>query len=126
MISDLLENFETPVDVQQSFITDLKALHLELKHGGYSRAYYLDKIEAFLERNTIVENENQIFRDVLDNDISCKLLQPDGKGWQKGKLKLCFEFIPEETEVVGTLNNSPAKERSPLDEIRNSLAIESN
>jgi hypothetical protein len=50
--------------------------------------------------------------------MTCTLLQPDGKGWQKGKIKLCFEFIPEENETVAT-NETPVKNHlSSLDEIR--------
>lgn len=43
---------------------------------------------------------------------SCNLLQPDGKGWQKGKLRLCFEFTPGENENLTRI------QVSPLDEIR--------
>jgi KGK domain len=62
---------------------------------------------------------------ILINGTSVSLLQPDGKGWQKGKLKLCFEFVPEENEPVATKEPLIATHHSPLDEIRNSL-IESN
>ncbi len=49
---------------------------------------------------------------------NCSLLQPDGKGWQKGKLKICFEFVPEENESVVTQSDSVEPHLSPLDEIR--------
>ena len=50
--------------------------------------------------------------------MTCNLLQPDGKGWQKGKLKICFEFTPEEAELVSTQDKPVVTHSSPLDEIR--------
>ena len=50
--------------------------------------------------------------------VNCNLLQPDGKGWQKGKLKLCFEFTPEEPEAIATQATPVEAQSSPLDEIR--------
>jgi hypothetical protein len=126
VISDLLKKIAAPVNIQQSFVTQLENLHLELKHAGYSREYYLNKIEAFLGKNKITQNENETFREAIEDGINCNLLQPDARGWQKGKLKLCFEFIPEESEIVENKNNSIEAKHSPLDEIRNSLTVESN
>ncbi len=118
LISDLLENFKMPVDNQKIFITQLETLHLGLKHSGYSREYYLDKIESFLDKNNIIENSDETFKEVFQNGVNCNLLQPDGKGWQKGKLKMCFEFIPEEPEPPATLEKPITAHLSPLDEIR--------
>ena len=55
---------------------------------------------------------------ILVDGTSISLLQPDGKGWQKGKLKICFEFIPEEPEPPATLEKPITAHFSPLDEIR--------
>ncbi|MCY7369099.1 MAG: hypothetical protein LH474_13215, partial [Chamaesiphon sp.] len=56
--------------------------------------------------------------DIFEDGLKCNLLQPDGKGWQKGKLKICCEFIPEEPEPI-VIQDKPAKTHSsPLDEIR--------
>jgi hypothetical protein len=62
---------------------------------------------------------------MLVSGTTCNLLQPDGKGWQKGQIKICFEFIPQEIETVVTSENQAEIDRSPLDDIRASL-IESN
>jgi KGK domain len=62
---------------------------------------------------------------VLVKGTTCNLLQPDGKGWQKGQIKICFEFIPEEDEPIVTSEKQVEADRSPLDDIRASL-IESN
>jgi hypothetical protein len=32
----------------------------------------------------------------LAEGTECKLLSPKGGGWQKGKIRICFEFIPDE------------------------------
>jgi KGK domain len=69
----------------------------------------------------------------LAEGTTCNLLQPDGKGWLKGTLKICFEFkfIPEEDEsVTVAIEQNPVETQySPLDDIRqqvNSLQIEQN
>ena len=67
---------------------------------------------------------------VLVKGTTCNLLQPDGKGWQKGQIKICFEFIPEEDEPeedepVVTPEKQPETDRSPLDDIRASF-VKSN
>jgi KGK domain len=118
LISDLLANLKMPADSQKIFINDLRKLHLELKQSGYSREYYLDKIEAFLRENTIAGTKNETSKNIFEDDIICTLLEPNGKGWQKGKLKLCFEFIPEEIEHTITREKPAETHQSPLDEIR--------
>ncbi len=55
---------------------------------------------------------------ILMNGTSISLLQPDSKGWQKGKLKMCFEFIPEEPESPTTPEKTIMTHLSSLDEIR--------
>jgi KGK domain len=117
VISDLLENVKEPMN-EKTFVAQLEALHLNLKSSGYSREYYLDKIENFINKNTITENKNETFWDVFDDGLECDLLQPDRIGWQKGKLKICFEFIPEQSESMPTESDSSKTHSSPLDEIR--------
>jgi KGK domain len=61
--------------------------------------------------------------------VTVSLLEPDGKGWQKGRLKICFEFIPEKDKSVNTEETSATTQDSSLDEIRqlsNSLPIDQN
>jgi hypothetical protein len=50
--------------------------------------------------------------------VAVSLLQPGLKGWQKGKLKMCFEFTPEEDEPIVTKEDVFKTIQSPLDEIR--------
>jgi len=39
----------------------------------------------------------QIFPYFIDN---CEVLQQDSKGWKKGKIRIYFEFIPNEEETA--------------------------
>ena len=55
---------------------------------------------------------------ILMDGTNISLLQPDGKGWQKGKLKICFEFTPEEPEPIAIIAKPIETHSSPLDEIR--------
>jgi hypothetical protein len=118
LISDLLENFKPLVDDQASFINQLRKLHLELKSGGYSRDYYQDKVEVFIAKSTIIENKENAIIELFEDGIDCKLLQPDSKGWQKGKLTMCFQFTPEESDSISTDEKSAEINHSSLDEIR--------
>ena len=43
--------------------------------------------------------------------VECQVLQTDGKGWKKGKVRLSLEFVPDEID-------------SPLNELREKLNIE--
>jgi KGK domain len=130
LISDLLEGIKAPIDDPESFINQLRELHLELKNGGYSRDHYQDKVEVFIANNTIIEDEENVVIKLFEDGIDCKLLQPDGKGWQKGKLRICFEFTPENNEnLIAIPDDSVKMPESPLDEIRqlaNSFPINQN
>ena len=72
----------------------------------------------FLETTAGSVKSAQSVANILIDGTSVSLLQPDGKGWQKGQLKLCFEFIPEEDEPVSTQEKPLETQSSPLDEIR--------
>jgi KGK domain len=82
------------------------------------------KIDKFVRenKNKSAGDINSFTPDTIEpffaEGINCNLLQPDGKGWQKGKLKICFEFIPEEIEPVATQAKLVKTHSSPLDEIR--------
>ncbi len=56
--------------------------------------------------------------ELFDSGIECELLQTEGGGWQKGKIKIniTFEFIPDQPDVTETAANSHL---SPLDDLRN-------
>lgn len=62
--------------------------------------------------------------------IDCEVLKIGTNGWQKGKLriKVTFEFCPDEPEITETMvSNEPetSKPDSPLDDIRQMIKEES-
>jgi KGK domain len=89
--------------------------------GNYSATQFRRQVIKL-----ITQESSTLINTLIEDGKDCSFLQPDGKGWQKGKIKLCFEFIPEEAEVGETVYKHEEIDRSPLDEIRNSLVVESN
>lgn len=71
-------------------------------------------------RITISGVDNRNSANWLEDGVNCEILQPGGKGWQKGKMRLKVnvevEFIPDEPEAV--------KPESPLDDLRQKLQKE--
>lgn len=60
----------------------------------------------------------------LKDGVPCEVLRVYGDGWQKGKLKIYIEFIPDnpetfEQKTLGVVE-SP---KSPLDDLRNDLKV---
>lgn len=37
----------------------------------------------------------EVDKSLIDDGVECELLQPGSQEWQKGKLKICIEFIPD-------------------------------
>jgi KGK domain len=72
----------------------------------------------FLETTVKSVQSVKSVANILMDGTNISLLQPDGKGWQKGTLKICFEFIPEEPDLVLTQSKPVETTTSPLDEIR--------
>lgn len=80
-------------------------------------------------QDLLIELNGETAINCFTNGAVVSLLQPDGNGWQKGTLKICFELILEEDEPVATAENSIKTQCSSLDEIRqlaNSLLIDQN
>jgi hypothetical protein len=90
------------------------------------------KIQEFVQQNkgaNFNEADQLSMQSFLSEGVKCNLLQPDGKGWQKGMLRVCFEFTLEENEPIAVKEDLVETECSSLDEIRqlvNSLPIEQN
>ena len=114
-ISELLEKIKQPID-PKVFRKNIGTIFAKCRSNNeYSRENYLNDVKnAFVSHDT---NSGTILSALADG-TSCELLQPDGKGWQKGKLKLCFEFIPEEPEPIEIQDKPVETHSSPLDKIR--------
>ena len=54
-----------------------------------------------------------------ENGVSCKFLSSQGGGWQKGKIRIRFEFIPDNPTAIKLL--TPSNSTSPLDDLRSQL-----
>jgi hypothetical protein len=60
----------------------------------------------------------------VDDGVECEVLQGQGGGWQRGKVKLsvCLEFIPDKPEVYQhSPSIAPSQPESPLDDLRSQL-----
>jgi hypothetical protein len=73
-----------------------------------------DFLEELVEKTAI---------DSFISGITVSLLQPGLKGWQKGKLTMCFQFTPEEDEPISMKENIIETTQSPLDEIRQLASV---
>jgi KGK domain len=100
--------------------------------SNISNSTLAKKIQEFIKNKGTNSNDREIstIKPFFTEGVNCNLLQPDGKGWQKGKLRICFEFTPENNEnLVMAQDNSVKTPESSLDEIRqltNSLPIDQN
>jgi KGK domain len=120
-INELLKTIKLSGIDRTSFRDELKDLIATLQKEGHNITSFLSKLTTFIDGNQINESRYtsyEILRKVLLSGTECSLLQPDEKGWQKGMLKICFEFIPEESDSVATQSYSVEDRSSPLDEIR--------
>jgi KGK domain len=115
LISEILGKIEEPIKPIFSREKTDNIFDQSRTRGSYSKdAYYHDLSNAILKNDT----KASTIINILMSGTACDLLQPDGKGWQKGKLKICFEFIPEESESTLTESDLSKTHSSPLDEIR--------
>jgi hypothetical protein len=100
--------------------------------SNISNSTLAKKIQEFIKNKGTNSNHKELstIKPFFTDGVNCNLLQPDGKGWQKGKLRICFEFTPESNEnLVAIPDNSVKMPESPLDKIRqltNSLPIDQN
>jgi KGK domain len=121
MISELLEMIKGSSVDRTSFRDELRDMIEKIPQRGHSTEYLFNKVVSFIQTGEVSENKHassEIIKISLLDGMNCNLLQPDGKGWQKGKLKICFEFIPEENESIVVQETLLKKHQSPLDEIR--------
>ncbi|MEH2446752.1 MAG: KGK domain-containing protein [Nostoc sp.] len=55
------------------------------------------------------------------NGVNCKVLLTQGGGWQKGKIRIRFEFVPDKPTPTKPL--IPTNSTSPLDDLRSHLEV---
>jgi KGK domain len=114
-IEELLEKTKIPALPELS-LSKVSTIYTKARSdGGYSANNCFGDLKNAI--NMTDTNKSTIVNKLIEG-ASCTLLQPDGKGWQKGKLKLCFEFIAEEDDSIVALEKPVKTQLSPLDEIR--------
>ena len=99
---------------QQEIISVKDSVNILLSQPTY-------KVSEFTEE--MMERINSYMTDEQANwfseGVKCEVLKLDGKGWQKGKVRLALEFCPDEPEVEETPENKGIVEpESPLDDLR--------
>jgi hypothetical protein len=117
---DLREEVNDIFSCERKYLSAEKAQSIFSEIRTNSEYSHIDFLKEFSGEETI---------NSFTKGVTVSLLQPDGKGWQKGILKICFEFIPEKDESVNIEETSVTTQYSPLDEIRqlaNSLLIDQN
>lgn len=62
-----------------------------LGHHTYKAEEFLDRLGEHIDRH---KKEKWI-----DKGVPCKMLSPN-QNWQKGKVKICLQFIPEQPESI--------------------------
>jgi KGK domain len=114
-------NFSEDINkTTRSFGITLSLQQLELifkkihSHQHYHSLDFFKEVNAAVVGKANIKSISSIFMD----GASVMLLQPDGKGWQKGKLKMCLEFTPEEPDLLVPQIKPVETHSSPLDEIR--------
>lgn len=81
----------------------------------------MEEIKDFLSSSSLPCQE------WLDDGVECEVLQGQGGGWKRGKVKLsiCVEFIPDDQEVSQQSPSiSPSQPQSPLDDLRSQLDVQ--
>jgi KGK domain len=131
-IRELLEKIKISGLDRTSFRNNLKDIIVQTQQENNNAQFLLNKLIPFIDGNEVDERRYtsyEILRKALLDGTECSLLKPDGKGWRNGKLKICFEFIPEESEPILIQENLAGTVHSPLDEIRqlvNNSSIDQN
>jgi hypothetical protein len=68
------------------------------KDDNVLMSHHTYKVQEFLDRLGHHIDRHKIDRWTIDG-VPCELLSPC-QGWQKGKIKICLQFIPDEPESI--------------------------
>ena len=75
-----------------------EVISIENKDDNVLIAHHTYKAEEFLNRlgKHIDRNKKEKW---IEQGVECKILSPN-QNWQKGKIKICLQFIPDRPESV--------------------------
>ncbi|MEH2236414.1 KGK domain-containing protein [Nostoc sp.] len=79
----------------------------------------MQHLKSLVHRNSSLQEDKASAW--LVNGVNCKLLLAQGGGWQKGKIRILFEFIPDKPTPTKPL--IPTDSTSPLDDLRSHLEV---
>lgn len=73
--------------------------NIRLSHKTFTKGEFFSTLKNYLSVN---DNNKEWFNDGVNAEV-----MTEGKRWRKGKVRICIEFIPDESEI-----------ESPLDDFR--------
>jgi len=79
----------------------------------------MERLKYLVHRNSNLQEDKASAW--LVNGVNCKLLLTQGGGWQKGKIRIRFEFVPDKPTSTKPL--IPTNSASPLDDLRSHLEV---
>jgi hypothetical protein len=86
-----MDNLERTINSDEVLSIANKEDNVLIGHHTYKADEFLDKLR---ERIGISKKDKWIVE-----GVPCKLLSPN-QSWQKGKVKICLQFIPEQAESI--------------------------
>ena len=81
---------------------------------GLTKTIRLIEFEERLRAKIIQLEGNTV---LIDPGVDCELLQPGSQGWQKGKLKICIEFIAEKLTHSSELDDFREEDWPPRESV---------
>jgi rhamnogalacturonyl hydrolase YesR len=124
-ISELLKLMEISSRNQTTLRDDLQNIVADLTQNAGDRRQIAGMISTLIEKDSTDETKQspqEIILQALLSGINCNLLEPNGSGWQKGQLKIHFEFTLEaKHDSPESQTSSENTYHSALDEIRQLL-----
>ena len=86
------------MDEANNFINSNEVISIENPDDNVLLGHHTYKAEEFLNR--LGKHIDKHKKDKwIDKGVPCKMLSPNQQ-WQKGKIKICLEFIPDKPESI--------------------------
>ena len=80
------------------FINGDEVISIDDRNDNVLLGHHTYKVEEFLNR--LAEHIDRHKKEKwIDKGVPCKMLSPN-HNWQKGRVKICLQFIPEQPESI--------------------------
>jgi KGK domain len=73
------------------------------------------KFTEFIEKLKTRALNYEIDQSLINEGVECELLQPGSQGWKKGKIKIRFEFVPDDITHLSELDEFREETWPPQD-----------